>query len=1641
MSYTIRDFRVNSLPGVPIPNSRYYVPNGNGTDLNEYLTDLTGAYRLVGSAGSPSTDEKVKVSSNDTTPGFLNGKLVVGAGISFLENNNGGNETLTISHVDTSSAINLDTSGAQVIDLLTFDTFGHVQTVTTRNLTPADIGVPNAWNLLGNSGTDQTVNFVGTLDTQGIQFRTNNNIAGLIENSEPLAPVFARGTGGKSVFLGSHAGESTNLNGEQHSTFIGTYAGRFAKSTANTFVGFHAGLLHTYGGAFGGRNVAFGNWAFNAGYKAYDNTAIGTFALNNIWEGVSNTALGRDAAKSLTYGNGIHAIGSYALLNNSTGISGITITNGGSGYTTATITFSAPQFGVNGGNCSTTATGTAIISSGSIIGVTMTEPGCGYMNISADEHFTELGLDFYWYATTVTITGDGTGATATPIFTYPTGNVGLGGYSGLYDKYGTYNTYLGSNTYSANWRWYDKYSLFAGFGAAVDLSIPSGTAIEKSAAIGYNARVGQSNSIILGGTGADQPNVGIGTIAPNPLRFLDVRSDIEVNGIRVGRGGSGNGTSTPLTNVVMGTTVGSNLGVLSLNNVFIGNNVGFNATTDKYNVFIGNDIGALGLPNRSNVIAIGNQALNTLGSGGVIAIGAVAMFKGGSGQSTAVGFGSLYNNTSTYLHATDGNTAIGYQTLYNLGQSSGATNGQNTATGAGAGYILQTGGSNSFYGVGAASLGSGLTSSYNNGFGQGSLLYLSNTSSNNAFGFFALSGLTTSTGKNVAVGHRAGEFITTGQGNVILGGHGGAPIATLNNHVIIADGNGNSKLEFDNLGQATLPEYGVGAFTGSATYSLNVDASGNIIEGAVAGGGGGDMILSATQTNSGIKTFLNGSFTLRNVANTFNGIFTNTNTADRTYTLQNADGTLAFLSDIPSPITSLPISSLTAATGSNSIDNEDNFQSWDFTNFSTIGLGLFGETTQATGNGTRLFVASTYGANANSSQTTFAADFINSHTGTSSTNVGARFMATSGTNNYAAQFSRGRVSFGTVAQESGYLELNGSSTGTIGITTAAAAGTYTLTLPTTDGNSGEFLQTDGSGVLSWAAASGGSGETNTASNLGGGLANYSTKVGVDLQFNSFNATDFDLASNLISIDATLKGNWDAASSWVTTNGANAVTAFGWGDWSTGVNKTFVDALNVDADTLDGIDSTGFALSSHTHTLSSGATDVTATAAELNLLDLAGLTVGWALLADSATTASWQAIPAGATTFIGLTDTDPANYSGSAGYLVRVNSTPNGLEFVDGTTLFASTSHTHAISTDITGLGTGIATALAVNTGSAGAPILYNGNAGTPSALVGTNITGTASGLTAGAVTGFTAGAGTLTGPASSGVAVTLGNNETITGVKTMSGLNVIQHSSSGLTVRNPANTFTYTFTGGAIAANRTLNIPVITGTDTLAVLGLAQTFTGVQTFTSPATTTSITTASTSFTAWAGATTLLTIGGTGASASMFAPSTLDTTSSTTGAIRTSGGISAAKALNIGTTATIGSTIELGHASDTTLSRVSAGTIAVEGVTVATSSNSLALTNKSVNGVTLVSGGTATLYLSQDGTYTTPSGSGTNVYGEEHTGLTGTTVTLTNSGTTGTLRIYKNGVRLDSTEFSYSGGTSVTVTDTLDSGDMIICDYKY
>ena len=68
-----------------------------------------------------------------------------------------------------------------------------------------------------------------------------------------------------------------------------------------------------------------------------------------------------------------------------------------------------------------------------------------------------------------------------------------------------------------------------------------------------------------------------------------------------------------------------------------------------------------------------------------------------------------------------------------------------------------------------------------------------------------------------------------------------------------------------------------------------------------------------------------------------------------------------------------------------------------------------------------------------------------------------------------------QLALGSAGANSGVMSFAGSTSGKVTVQAAAAAGTYTLTLPVNDGESGQFLQTDGSGVTSWATASGGSG--------------------------------------------------------------------------------------------------------------------------------------------------------------------------------------------------------------------------------------------------------------------------------------------------------------------------------------------------------------------------------------------------------------------------------------------------------------------------------------------------------------------------------------------------------------------------------------
>ena len=85
-------------------------------DLNE-LPDATGYpsgtafiwdgsswyYGEVQVGSGSSSDEKVKVTSNDTTANYLYNKLVAGTNVTIVENNNGGDETVTIQVVSGSA--------------------------------------------------------------------------------------------------------------------------------------------------------------------------------------------------------------------------------------------------------------------------------------------------------------------------------------------------------------------------------------------------------------------------------------------------------------------------------------------------------------------------------------------------------------------------------------------------------------------------------------------------------------------------------------------------------------------------------------------------------------------------------------------------------------------------------------------------------------------------------------------------------------------------------------------------------------------------------------------------------------------------------------------------------------------------------------------------------------------------------------------------------------------------------------------------------------------------------------------------------------------------------------------------------------------------------------------------------------------------------------------------------------------------------------------------------------------------------------------------------------------------------------------------------------------------------------------------
>jgi hypothetical protein len=120
------------------------------------------------------------------------------------------------------------------------------------------------------------------------------------------------------------------------------------------------------------------------------------------------------------------------------------------------------------------------------------------------------------------------------------------------------------------------------------------------------------------------------------------------------------------------------------------------------------------------------------------------------------------------------------------------------------------------------------------------------------------------------------------------------------------------------------------------------------------------------------------------------------------------------------------------------------------------------------------------------------------------------------------------------------LRLNGSSSGYVELDVPAAAGSHTLTLPDGGGSSGQYLQTDGAGALSW--------ETLPAS----GINSVWTSLGSTTTTGATTFTVTGIPTNAKHIKIVIDG-WSSSSS----SGPQLGMRLGNGSIDTGNNYNWV----------------------------------------------------------------------------------------------------------------------------------------------------------------------------------------------------------------------------------------------------------------------------------------------------------------------------------------------------------------------------------------------------------------------------------------------------------------------------------------------------
>ncbi len=311
----------------------------------------------------------------------------------------------------------------------------------------------------------------------------------------------------------------------------------FGDSAGNTVIA--TGTMRTL--ATGINNVGLGTRALFSLTSGIDNTATGVDSLRLNTTGSYNTGNGLGALYSNTTGGTNTAMGMQALYSNTTGSSNTatgfqslytaTSTNNNSAYGANslrlnTLGANSSAFGVNALTANTTGSNNTAYGYNSLGANTTASNNTAYGNSSLSSNTSgtqNLGVGpsalggnttgsfntaFGWQS----LLGNTTGAN----------NLALGYKAGYGDGTADQRTVI------------DTFATFIGYQASRASSTASTTVLTNITAIGKNARAGASNTLVLGGTGADAVNVGIGTTTP--WRTLTVNGSIAVTNLTANSG-------------------------------------------------------------------------------------------------------------------------------------------------------------------------------------------------------------------------------------------------------------------------------------------------------------------------------------------------------------------------------------------------------------------------------------------------------------------------------------------------------------------------------------------------------------------------------------------------------------------------------------------------------------------------------------------------------------------------------------------------------------------------------------------------------------------------------------------------------------------------------------------------------------------------------------------------------------------------------------------------------------------------------------------------------------------------------------------------------------------------------------------------